>query len=622
MERAIGLLFVLVLSPLVASTATAAPNAAPLDASQINDVVAKAHAAAGGAQLDAFAAVTQSGTFVQNGGPPNSFDSVTDLRNGYSRSHLVVGPATLLQGYDGSQWTETNGALSVVSLPSFVADAVTQAYLSSNAFFRSDQRSTITSGQQASLDGMPAYVLHVEPVGGSPADLYFDAATYRLVKTVAQTAQGTETTTNADFQTIQGVPVAMRTVDVDPSATTTTTMLASVKFEASLDRSALARPAYVSQGTLAAPASISFVSDFVGGFGHVVVPVSLDDKAAPLVFDSGGANFLVPEAVTRLGLHASGGVATGGAGNKEQMTAFAAVSTVDFGGARLSKQNFIVTPLDYVFMHPRKNVAPEGLIGYEYLANFRIAVRYADRRIDVVPFDQPGSAAGVTLPFKCDGRHAYVLAMIDGISGYYLLDTGNAGGIVLNAPFVQAHHLFPNGGPVYQSPGGVGGGFPETLAVAKSFAVAGQTFDDAPVSIPQVSSGFFATRGIAGNLGSGFLSRFTVIFDYKGATVTFIPNRNLRMPFRSDRTGLSLDQRDGSAFIVTKIVPASPAAQAGIVAGDRITAFAGKQVSSGYGFGDMYPYNTGSAPFALTVVHAGASRSVTLKPRKLVSPPQ
>lgn len=622
MIRAIALLFVLSIAALVASTASAAPSASALDASQIDDILAKAHAAAGGAQLDAFASVAPSGSFVQNGGPPNSFEAITDLRNGHTRTKLVIGPATLLQGYDGAQWTETNGSLSVVSLPSFVADAITQAYLSSNAFFRSGQRSTITSGKQGSLDGKPAYVLHVEPAGGSPVDLYFDATTYFLVKTVAQTAQGIDTTTSSNFQTVQGVPVAMRSLDVDPSGTQTTTTLASVKFEPTVDASALARPAYVSQGSLAAPVSIPVVSDLVGAFGHVVVPVSLDGKAASLVFDSGGANFLVPEGVQRLGLHASGGIATGGAGAKEQMTAFAAVSTVDFGGARLSNQNFIVTPLQYGFMHPRKNVSPEGLIGYEYLANFRIAVRYADRLIDVAPFEAPALTGGVTLPFKSDGRHAFVLATINGVPGYYLLDTGNGGGIVLNAPFVKAHGLFPNGGLVYQSPGGVGGGFPETLAAAKSFAFAGQTFHDVPVGIPQVSSGFFATRGVAGNLGSGFLSRFTVVFDYKTATVTFIPNRNLRMPFRADRIGLSLDQRDGSAFIVTRVVPRSPAAQAGIAADDRITAFAGKEVSSGYAFGDFYPYATGTAPFMLTFVHDGASRSATLAPRTLLPPPQ
>ncbi|HEX3368181.1 MAG TPA: PDZ domain-containing protein, partial [Candidatus Cybelea sp.] len=306
----------------------------------------------------------------------------------------------------------------------------------------------------------------------------------------------------------------------------------------------------------------------------------------------------------------------------QQMTAFAPVSNVDFGGARLLHQNFVVTPLSYPFLRPRKGVSPEGLIGSEYLANFRIAVRYADLVMDVAPFDAPAPAGGVTLPFKSDGSHSYVLATVDGVEGYYLLDTGNAGGVVLNLPFVQEHQLFPKCGLTYASPGGVGGGFHETVTAAKSFTFAGQTFQNVPIAIPQVKSGFFATRGVAGNLGSAFLQRFTVVFDYKAQTVTFIPNRNLHMPFRSDHIGLSLNQTDASAFEVRQVVPGSPAAQAGIAAGDRITAFAGNRVASGLGFGDFFPYSQGSQPFTVTVARGAASRTVTLTPRKLLPPPQ
>ncbi|MGB6413206.1 MAG: aspartyl protease family protein [Candidatus Cybelea sp.] len=618
MNRAIALFSALTLSAWALGSAAAVADATALDAAQIDKVLASAHAAAGGAQLDAFAAVTQSGSFVQNTGPPSPFEAFADLRNGYSRNRVVIGPATFLQGYDGTQWTAANGSLSIVSLPSFVADAVTQAYLSSNAFFRPDQRATVISGRVESVDGRQADVLHVEPTGGSPVDLYFDPANYRLIKQVAQTAQGLDTTTNLDFQTVQGIPVAMRTVDVNASGTTTTTTLTSVTFSTTSDPAALARPPYVSQGKLAAPASIPFVSDALNGLGHIVVSVTLDGKQATLIFDSGGGNFLLPSAAERLGLHASGGIATGGAGTGQQMTAFAPVSSVDFGGAGLQHQNFVVTPLSYPFSNPRKGVSPEGLIGSEYLANFRIAVRYADDRVDVAPFDAPVPSGGVTLPFKSDGQHAYVLATVDGLSGYYLLDTGNAGGIVLNLPFVQEHHLFSRGGLTYASPGGVGGGFAELVTAAKSFSLAGRTFENVPIVIPQVKSGFFATRGVAGNLGSAFLSRFTIVFDYKAQTVTFIPNRNVMMPFRSDHIGLSLNQSDASAFEVHQVVPGSPAAQAGITIGDRITAFAGKPVSSGFGLGDLSPYTQGSRPFTVTVAHAGASKTITLTPRKLL----
>jgi Aspartyl protease/PDZ domain len=605
-----------------ASAPAGAQNPSAADSALIDRILSAAHAAAGGAQLDAYAMLTEAGSLVQNGGPASAFKQVTDLRSGYTRAQLSVGPATYLQGYDGTDWSEVNGSLSIVSLPTFVADAVTQAYLSSNAYFRPDQRSTILSAQETTADGERAYLLRVEPAGGSPADLYFDAANYRLVKVVAHTADGTDTTTNSDFQPVQGVPVPMRSVEVDARGTTTTVTATSIAFAAASDPAALARPRYVSQGTLAVPTSVPFVSDALGGLGHIVVPVTLNGKRTSLIFDSGGSNLLVPTAVTRLGLTASGAMASGGAGAKGQMSAFARVESLDLGGARLANQNFTVTPLAYALLHNRKNVGVEGLVGYEYLANFRIVVQYARHLLDVMPFDSPSPSGGVTLPFKSDGQHAYVLAALDGISGYYILDTGNGGGIALNLPFVQEHHLFSGGGVTYVSPGGIGGGYHEVHAAAKSFEFAGRTFYDVPVVIPQVAAGFFATRGVAGNLGSAFLSRFTLAFDYKAQTVTLIPNRDVSMAFRSDRTGLSLNQDDAGAFVVRGVVAGSPAAGAGVESGDRITAFGRNAVSSGFGLGDLRPFLSGNKPFTLTIVRDGATRTVTIVPRAMLPAPQ
>lgn len=611
----------LLLAATVCARAAAAADTS-LDAAQIDTILAAAHAAAGGAALDGFGALAASGTFTQNGGSPSSFDGVTDLRNGYSKSRFTVGPATVEQGYDGTQWSFSNGALSIVSLPSFVGDAVTAAYLSSNAYLRPDQRSTITAGHRETVKGQPAFVLHVQPAGGNPADLYFDASTYRLMTTVAQTAQGMDTTVNSDFQTVQGVPVAMHSVETDPSGTTTATTLTQVTFSAALPAGALARPGYVSRGRISAPVTIPFRSDALGRVGHIIVPVSLDGKVASLVFDSGGGNFLVPAGAARLGLKTSGSLATGGAGTTEQMSSFAAVSLVDFGGARLMQQNFLVTPLGFPLLHPRMGIAPEGLIGYEYLANFRVTIRYADRQMDVESFTATPPAGGATLPFFSDGRHAYVKATIDGVDGYYLLDTGNAGGLVLNAPFVADNHLFPDGGVTYESPGGVGGGFPVLATAAKSFSLAGVTFADVPITIPQVASGFFATRGVAGNLGSGILSRFTLVFDYRAQTVTFIPNRDAQRPFLADRTGLSLNQAGPAAFEVRRVVPNSPAAMAGVLAGDRIVAFNGKRVNRGFGLGDLAPLLVGNQAFTLTIERGATATTVHVTPRALITTAQ
>lgn len=592
-----------------------------LTVAQIDTVLAKAHAAAGGAVVDRFAASTVTGSLVQ-GGTPIPFTGVTNLRNGYNKQQLTVGPATIVDGYDGAQWRFGNGILSVVSLPSFVEDAVSQAYLSSNGYLQPAQRSTILSGHEQTIDGRPMEVLRAVPKGGSPLDLYFDASSYELLRVDAYGAGGVDITTLSDYQTIQGVPTAMKSLNINPAGTTTTVTLKTVTYATTLDRSAIARPAYVSHGNLSAPVSVPFESDDAATIAHLVVPVSLDGARAEMIFDSGGANFLVAPAAQRLGLKSSGDFAIGGVGSKQQMSSFAAVSVVDFGGAHLDKQNFIVTPLLYPLVHPRKGMTIDGLVGYEYLANYRVTVRYADRRIELAPFDAPAPKGGVTLPLKSDGSHAYVEATVDGVSGYFLLDTGNGGGVDLNGLFVDEHHLFPSGGTTYISPGGVGGTVQTTIVTAKTVQLAGLTYDNVPVGIIHSKAGAFATRGVAGNLGARILSHYTVVFDYKAETVTFIPNADARKPFLIDRTGLSLNQTGPDAFDVLGTVAGSPAQDAGLLAKDRITAIAGINVSSGLGLGDVRTYTSGNAPFTVTFERGSTTKTVTITPRDIQPPPQ
>jgi len=606
----------------VALAVLPAAGAPPLTPAQIDRVLARAHVAAGGAVLDRMAGSFEAGGASVQGGAPQPFTNVTDLRTGYFRQQVTIGPSIERFGYDGAQWTERNGIFSIVSLPAFVADGVSAAYLSSNAFFRRSERATVLSGYETTVGGRKQEVLHVKPPGGSAADLFFDAVTYRLTRVVAYTASGIDTTTFSQYRTIQGIPTSMVSVDVDPSGTKTTTTLSKVTYTRTLDPKQIARPPYVSHGNLKAPISVAFRSDDEGAIGDIVIPVKLDAATAPMYFDSGGGNFLVPQAAKRLGLKLSGDTVSGGVGAKEQITHIAAVSTVDIGGAQLRAQNFVVTGLPYAAVAPRAGMTVDGLVGYEFLANYRVIVRYPRGRIEIAPFSAAPPAGGVTLPFKSDGAHSYVKATIDGASGYFLLDTGNAGGLDLNDPFVREHHLFTAGGLPYVSPGGVGGTIAETVAVAKSFRFAGITFHNMPLGIIHTKAGIFATRGIAGNIGARVLSRFTVVFDYRAGTVTFIPGPKPTARFRTDRTGLSLDQRGPDAFEVLAVVPHSPAAQAGMRAGDRIVAIDGKKVSSGIGFGNMRPYVINRRRIVFSIERNGTTANVTVKPRNILPPPQ
>jgi len=81
-----------------------------------------------------------------------------------------------------------------------------------------------------------------------------------------------------------------------------------------------------------------------------------------------------------------------------------------------------------------------------------------------------------------------------------------------------------------------------------------------------------ATMDSAGLVGAEFLERFTVVFDNPGKRILLTPNRSYHDAAEYDESGLKIraEAPDFHGFIVTRIVPESPAVEAGIEPGDVI----------------------------------------------------
>lgn len=125
--------------------------------------------------------------------------------------------------------------------------------------------------------------------------------------------------------------------------------------------------------------------------------------------------------------------------------------------------------------------------------------------------------------------------------------------------------------------------------------------------------GAFAAKHVAGNIGGGVLSRFTVTFDYARQLMYLEKNRLFDRPDTHDRSGLWIN-RAGDAFSVEDVVPGSPAAQAGVAVGDRITAVDG-QAPAKLSLADTRARWRSAAPgtrLRLRIENAQGSREVTL----------
>ena len=98
------------------------------------------------------------------------------------------------------------------------------------------------------------------------------------------------------------------------------------------------------------------------------------------------------------------------------------------------------------------------------------------------------------------------------------------------------------------------------------------------VALTSDTQGSFASKTLGVNLGANILKRFTVIIDYSHKQLILEPNAHLNDPFNADASGLVLKASGDNfkTFSVRALVPDSPAIEAGIQLGDRITAIDGE----------------------------------------------
>lgn len=289
------------------------------------------------------------------------------------------------------------------------------------------------------------------------------------------------------------------------------------------------------------------------------------------------------------------------------------------GAAQLRDQTAIVASLPFVARHPGAALNLDGLVGYEFLSQFRTAIDYTTRTITFSPFSSSVSPTGVTLPIFSDGHSIFVNAAIDGVNGLFRVDTGDADGVSVFRQFADDHKLFQSGGLAYVHAGGVGGAVPYRLFRGRLFSIGGINLRAPLVERSETNVGSFASRSIAGNIGADILGRFRLIFDYQARTLTFVPNMTIGRPFPSDRTGLSLTQDVPKEFTVLAVSVGSPAEAAGVRANDKIVAMNGRSVAEQHlGLYDIHPQMLTDNALSLRIRRADQLIEVVIRPRKLI----
>src|SRR5208282_1341396 len=258
--------------------------------------------------------------------------------------------------------------------------------------------------------------------------------------------------------------------------------------------------------------------------GEVVVAVSINGREpCPFIFDTGAQDALTPETVAALGLNTEGAGTLQDSGSHSVSISSTRIAVMRLGGVELRDQPFLVVPLPGYLTDRGNRVPLAGLIGYELLARFAVRLDYDNRRLTLTSgSDFRYEGEGVSVPLLFKDKIPAVSAAADGISGFFLIDTGSTGALTLRREFVEDHGLEGRHPFALRIKSiGAGGSFDTILSRLDTFEVAESRIDRPAMRFPSTAREGLPFADIAGSTGYEILRQFTITFDYRRGEIWF-----------------------------------------------------------------------------------------------------
>ncbi|MFZ1917569.1 MAG: PDZ domain-containing protein [Terriglobales bacterium] len=312
--------------------------------------------------------------------------------------------------------------------------------------------------------------------------------------------------------------------------------------------------------------------------GLVFVHAKINDRPGWFILDNAVQGFIVDRHYARQNsLQTSGTALTRGEGPKATEAGIIRDVKISLPGFDLTHR--VLTAIDLKSLEPAIGHEVDGIIGSRLIDDFVIAVDYERRQLSIFEPDRYHPAKETALPVRVDehGFHfidaTVVLPGVAPITGNFLIDSGANTYLDVYKPFSDAHQLPPPTMKLLGAPG------TSARATTKSKDGRAERIEIGPFSIknPPISfvedvEGLMAANDHAGLIGAGFLQRFTVVYDSRGKRILLSPNVSYADPPQYDQSGLRIRAEGGDfrRFIVTRILPQSPAAEAGFEPGDLI----------------------------------------------------
>jgi len=230
----------------------------------------------------------------------------------------------------------------------------------------------------------------------------------------------------------------------------------------------------------------------------------------------------------------------------------------------------------------------DGIIGSDIFQQLVVRINYSRNEI---LFHNPGTAEinkkYAAIPLDIDKGKAYVTLPVtiglNKINARLLLDLGESKPLNL-IPFSDPKLTYPEKFTMASLGVGLNGAISGYIARINSLKLGHYLIEDVITSFPDEISlpNMHFDDHRQGSLGAGILERFECVIDFPAKTLYLKRTGNLNKPFPYNRLGAELiaEGKDYSTFIISNIIPLTPADIFGLTNGDEIIAVNGRRTKN------------------------------------------
>jgi len=329
--------------------------------------------------------------------------------------------------------------------------------------------------------------------------------------------------------------------------------------------------------------------------GLITVPVWINDsRELRMYLDTGMSAAIVvlfhKELIEETGLQNTQRILLGGAGPGEQKAGtMAQGALVRLEGLKMTAQTVVVLedsreasewPLDGII---GKTLFDKYLAHLDYEASVLTLYDPAAARIDAslhpIPINLDIGLPIMEAEVLLDGKTETPVRLV--------VDLGHRNALLLNLDEAKGIQAPP--AAIRSIAGrGIQGEVFSRIGRLPELKLGRYSLKDIPTSFLDPGSNMGLSREIIdGDLGQLILNKFDVIIDYLHKQIFLTPNRYFDGPFEYDMSGLVLEQDREGAYFVRYVLEDSPAAESGIMKGDKVILLNEKDVR-GYPYKEVF----------------------------------